>query len=265
MTRTGANVGINAPAISIITIVRNDREGLDRTCQSVRSQTCRDFEWLVVDGASTDDTRHLVDTVLASGEARGLSEPDAGIYDAMNKGLALARGRYVLFLNAGDRLIDTSALATVVTRIRDAGEPDVAFFASTMAFGARMIRRDAKPPSYIWHGQPALHQATFVRRTVHLDHRFSTQYRICGDYDVLARLAMSGARMESFSDLIGVNEFQSDATSGRNKMRLIREAVTIQRRVLHLPIWKCAVSVSRRTVNSAVFKILTKFNERRTP
>lgn len=245
------------PLFSIITIVRNDCQGLERTRASLAVQADRGFEWILVDGASTDATRPLVRGLLAAGEARGVSEADGGIYDAMNKGLRLAAGRYVLFLNAGDRLLDESALARARRAIAARGDPDIAFFASQMAFGGRILPRPVKPPSYVWHGQPGLHQATFVRRSLHLAHPFAGTYRVCGDYDALARMAKAGAQMVSIDEAIGVNVFERRAMSA-NKRLLIREAAAIQREVLGLPAWQIAVSAARRALNSAVFALLTR-------
>ncbi|MFV0624145.1 glycosyltransferase family 2 protein [Sphingomonas sp. ac-8] len=243
------------PRLSIVTVVRNDAAGLERTRRSLTEQTVA-FEWIVVDGASTDGTRERVLALFALEQARGVSEPDGGIYDAMNKGLRLARGDYVLFLNAGDHLAGPAALAQASAAIAAAGSPDIVFFASRMAFGRRTILRPVKRPTYLRHGQPALHQATFVRRTRHLAHPFTPAYRICGDYDALARMASAGARMVSVPEVIGVNAFEPGAMSN-NKLRLIREAAAIQRRVLALSWWTIGWSAARRALHSAVFKLLT--------
>jgi len=245
------------PRVSIITIVQNDRSGLERTRASVAEQSFADREWILIDGNSTDDTPSLVEALLTSGEALGVSERDSGIYDAMNKGLTRAAGDYVVFLNAGDRLLDALSLATAFAAINDAGDPDIAFFGSIMDFGDRRIERPTRPISYLWHGQPGLHQATFFRRAVHIQHRFADRYRVCGDYDALTRMAMSGARMQSFPQIVGINSFESGATSGKNKILLAREAMEIQRLVLKLPACKRGLSYARRSINSAAFKVLT--------
>lgn len=250
-------MNVAPPTISIITIVRNDADGLTRTRASVAAQLCRDFEWIVIDGASTDATVPLVRTLLESGEAKGVSERDRGIYDAMNKGLDQARGSYVLFLNAGDRLLGDDALTNALAALQAAGSPQIGFFASQMDFGDRIIDRPVKQPDYVWHGQPGLHQATFFDRELHLQHRFGDAYKVCGDYDALTRMAVTGATMRSFSQTIGVNSFESGATSGRFKLRLIREAATIQHTVLRLPPWRIAVSVTHRAAASLAFKALT--------
>ena len=83
---------------SIITVTRNNLPGLKRTHDSLKIQICHDFEWVVVDGASTDGTPDYLRTTGAI----WVSEPDSGLYDAMNKGLGNAVGDYIVFMNAGD-------------------------------------------------------------------------------------------------------------------------------------------------------------------
>lgn len=100
------------PTLTIVTICRNDREGLERTLASIRAQTWRDFEVELVDGASTDGTADFV-RGLSEPWLRATSEPDAGIFDAQNRGWRRARGTWCLFLNAGDYLAAPDVLARV--------------------------------------------------------------------------------------------------------------------------------------------------------
>ncbi|MEY4488264.1 MAG: hypothetical protein RIQ79_772, partial [Verrucomicrobiota bacterium] len=102
--------------VSVVTVCRNAGARLDATSASVAAQGRADCEWLVIDGASTDDTvpraEHWRGRI--AGPVRIVSEPDGGIYDAMNKGLRLARGEWVLFLNAGDGFADGDSLARLL-------------------------------------------------------------------------------------------------------------------------------------------------------
>lgn len=98
-----------SPKLSIITVNLNQADGLIQTLDSVRMQTFRDFEQIVIDGGSTDASRQILESRTAQ-IAHWVSEPDAGIYDAMNKGLRLARGEVVYFLNSGDRLFALQTL-----------------------------------------------------------------------------------------------------------------------------------------------------------
>ena len=95
--------------LSIITINLNNVEGLRKTIQSVVGQSFRDFEWIVVDGGSTDGSKELLES-HAEHISKWVSEPDHGIYNAMNKGIRMAHGEYLLFLNSGDSLMDGHVL-----------------------------------------------------------------------------------------------------------------------------------------------------------
>lgn len=246
-----------APRFSLITIVRNNAEGLEVTRKSVRSQDFADFEWVVIDGASTDGTAERVLSLAAEG-ANVLSERDTGIYDAMNKGLVRAHGEYVVMLNAGDSFAANDVLSQVNRELTARDNPDVMYGGSIMQFPGRRFARPAKDPSYIWHGQPGLHQATLFKRSVHQDYPYDDSFRITGDYDVITRLWAAGYRFESCPVTISVNTFDSQSTSGRNKQKLIAEAIRCQRKNLELGPVKLGISVARRIGVSVVTKLLAK-------
>ena len=91
--------------LSIITINRNNAAGLEKTMLSVAAQTCKEIEYIVVDGASTDESVEVVKKLEPQfAHLRWVSEPDSGIYDAMNKGIRMASGYYIQILNSGDCL-----------------------------------------------------------------------------------------------------------------------------------------------------------------
>lgn len=101
--------------LSVITINYNDCDGLKKTIDSVVSQTFKDFEWIVIDGGSTDGSRDLIER-FADCFAYWVSEPDTGVYNAMNKGIKVAKGEYIQFLNSGDWLYDETVLERVYSR-----------------------------------------------------------------------------------------------------------------------------------------------------
>ena len=104
--------------ISVITVCRNSEETIERTLQSVACQTCKDFEYIVVDGVSTDSTLEIIDK-YKSHISKFISEPDKGIYDAMNKGAKMAEGEYIVFLNADDVFIHENVLSLVAEKMKD--------------------------------------------------------------------------------------------------------------------------------------------------
>lgn len=97
---------------SIITINYNNKKGLQKTTNSVISQTFKDYEWIIIDGGSTDGSKELIEG-YAQHITYWVSESDKGIYNAMNKGILQAKGEYLLFLNSGDWLIDSNVLEKV--------------------------------------------------------------------------------------------------------------------------------------------------------
>ena len=114
------------PLFSIITVTYNAARTLPPTLRSVAGQTCRLFEHLVIDGASTDGTQQLVADAGIK-ETVVYSETDKGLYDAMNKGLALAKGEYVIFLNAGDSFHSPDTLQTIANAIMDNDFPGIVY------------------------------------------------------------------------------------------------------------------------------------------
>lgn len=176
-----------APLLSIVTVSLENREGLARTLASVAGQTFTDRELVVVDGGSKDGS---VELLRASGAVvtDWVSEPDAGIYDAQNKGVRRARGTYCMFLNAGDSLPAADTLAAFFAR---AGDEDIlygdVFFEEPD--GRRRLERQPDPLTIPHLFRTTLHhQATIIRRA--LFERlgpYDTSFRIMADYHFFLR------------------------------------------------------------------------------
>lgn len=115
--------------ISIITINRNNATGLEKTIQSILSQTRTDYEYVVVDGDSTDDSVAVIQRLSSAfdGRLKWISEPDKGIYDAMNKGISMATGDYVQFLNSGDCLAGSDVTARMLQALEASGRPSILY------------------------------------------------------------------------------------------------------------------------------------------
>lgn len=245
-----------SPRFSVVTVVLDDLDGLRATAESIRDQTCRSFEWIVVDGGSSDGT-------IASLErdelpvTRWLSEPDTGIYDAMNKGAALCSGAYVVFMNAGDRFAGNSVLERASRRIdADGAMPDILFGGATLVFpgGRRWYRPPKEMGRYIWHGLPAIHQATYYRRARLQQIGYDPSYRICGDYYIAARLFTEGARA-TYLD-VPLVDFMVGGASFRTRGRLLAEPFRVQTDVLRQPAYRKTLSLAKRVVSAAGMTLL---------
>lgn len=169
-----------SPKISIITVVFNGEKYIGRTIESVVGQTYREVEYIIIDGKSTDRTLEVAGAY--KGIHKVLSEPDTGLYDAMNKGLKLATGDYVWFLNSGDQIYSSSTIETMVAGL--SGVPDI-IYGGTMIIDEEQKEvgdRRLKPPAQLsWksfrQGMVVCHQSILVRREMaplyNLDYRFS--------------------------------------------------------------------------------------------
>ena len=185
------------PVLSIVTVVRNGRQHLEGCCASIRAQTFQDIEHVIVDGASTDGTPVWL---AEHGESLGswISEPDQGISDAFNKGIALARGEFIALVNADDVwLPETAALAIEALRFN----PEAAWCFGGCDFsidGRVVLHRDgdADYARTIHLRMPALnHPTVVVRRSVYVRHGlFRKDLRLAMDYDLLLRFHRAGER-----------------------------------------------------------------------
>lgn len=130
--------------LSIITINRNNAPGLEKTMQSVLSQTRRDFEYVVVDGASTDDSITVIRRLApAFGDRlKWISEPDEGIYNAMNKGIGMATGEYIQVLNSGDSLVSPDVVEKMYVALEKENFPSILYGNMLKDFPDGHVHRD---------------------------------------------------------------------------------------------------------------------------
>jgi len=214
--------------ITVITVAFNSAATLGDALRSVAAQTHRDVEHIVVDGASTDDT---LEVIRQNGHrvTKVLSEPDQGIYDAMNKGLRMARGDMVGFLNADDVYEDTSVLAEIAAA---ASEPRVDAVYGDLLY----VRRD-HPDQVVryWRsgrwsrrrlafGWMPPHPTFFVRRTFMERHGcFDNRLRIAADYDLMLRYLTQSGICVAYVGRVLVR-MRGGGASNRSLRELIRKS-----------------------------------------
>ncbi|MFA6275922.1 MAG: glycosyltransferase family 2 protein [Pedobacter sp.] len=178
------------PKLSVITIVYNNVAAIERTMLSVLNQTYANIEYIVIDGASNDGTIDVINT-YKNKLAVFVSEQDQGIYDAMNKGLALATGDYVLFMNSGDEIY---APETVTDVFASAPSGDI-YYGETEMYDENWKslgqRRHRAPEHFDWHsfkfGMNVSHQAIYIKRS--LTEPYDLQYKYSSDIDWIIKAA----------------------------------------------------------------------------
>ena len=182
------------PKFSIITVTYNAGNVLEDTIQSVVSQTYRHVEYILVDGGSKDNTLDIADRYREHIN-KIVSEPDKGLYDAMNKGIRLATGEYICFLNAGDELHENETLQRMVVTLKGKEIPDVIYGETAIVDEEGHflhMRRLSAPERLHWksfkEGMLVCHQAFFARRELALKHPYDLQYRFSADFDWCIRI-----------------------------------------------------------------------------
>lgn len=192
---------------SVITITRNNRNGLKKTAKSIAEQTSKAFEWIIIDGNSTDGTK---DDFGIYSNAHITSEPDRGIYDAMNKGIDKAKAEYLIFMNAGDTFANSETLQKVADKT---GQKTY-----DLVYGDSLEEtsyKRAKPYTTITLGMFTHHQAMFYNRKSLGDLRYDTHYKIAGDYDLTLRFLKEEKRSSLYLP-IPVCIFESGGISQKN-------------------------------------------------
>lgn len=198
--------------LSIITINWNNREGLEKTLRSITGQSCQDFEYIVVDGGSTDGSADL----LSRPEyriSRWVSEKDSGIYNAMNKGVRMASGEYCLFLNSGDNLHDDGVVAAILPELHD----DDLITGKMLYSGKGRYSQAEEPLTLLYFYQSSLpHDATFIRRQLLLDTPYDEGLRIVSDWKFFVQaIVLQGCSYRIVDNAI--SEFDTHGISANNR------------------------------------------------
>ncbi len=218
------------PRLSVVTVTWNALEDLKETWKSILEQDFLDWEWIVIDGASSDGSADFLRSISHL-QVRSLSEPDSGIYNAMNKGLKLVKGEYVYFLNSGDTLASTDALKKVMARISGVG-----------IFYSNIILKDVnsfilriypdKLRSAYWFKHYLCHQAVIFHSQVFKQLGVKNEeFRFAADFEFFMRAFNSRRfRFLHVNETLSVYDLQGVSASLQNREKIILEFGVIIRR-----------------------------------
>lgn len=220
-----------SPLISVITITLNAERVLPPTVASVSAQSYKDYEYVVIDGGSSDGTLSIVES---AGIARTtiVSEPDNGLYDAMNKGLSVAKGEYVLFLNAGDAFADSGVLERIAAAASD--RPGVIYGQTRIVDSDRNVigLRHLTAPreltaSSFSRGMLVCHQAFMARRDIVGE--YDLNYRYSADYDWCIKCLKRSERNAYLGD-DPIVDYLTGGLTDKYHIASLRERFVIMRR-----------------------------------
>lgn len=193
---------MESPLLTIVTVTKNCANTLEKTLLSVQAIKNPEIEYLVIDGVSTDGTLQLLEQYGHIVD-RMVSEPDTGIYNAMNKGIRFARGRYILFINGDDELL--IAGFPQVLKVLQADEAEIISAVSLVGSFAAPTERLVAKPWQLWFFNSIPHPSTFVKGALLKECLFREDLRIAADYDFFLRAYLSGHTFKILSAIVALH------------------------------------------------------------
>ncbi len=221
------------PLVSVITVVYNSKKYIENTINSVVSQKYQNIEYIVVDGASTDGT---LDIIKAKQEhiSTLISEPDKGLYDAMNKAIKIAKGDYLWFINSGDEIYSDSVLCEIFDQIgKNTSLPDLIYGETEIINENREalgMRRHQAPKKLTWKslrfGMKVCHQSVIVKRE--LSNLYNTKYRYSSDFDWLIKVLKKSENI--YNSKLTLSKFMEGGISSQSLLPSLKERFAIMSR-----------------------------------
>jgi len=235
--------------VTVITVVKDALPDLEITQRSLESQTNCDFEWIIIDGASQDGTI-IKFQELHDPRRIFLSEPDQGLYYAMNKGLRIAQGEFIGILNAGDTYCNDT-IQKVINGIRENPRADILYGSVTI---------DSGMPFLIDHSdlkaRMILHPGSFVQRTVYRDVGFlNTSYSVAADYEFMCRAQSKGYTFQKLDGTLA--NFVSGGYSSQHVIKSILETFWVQIHYFPRTFWPNLFRALKSTA-AHFFKLIGK-------
>ena len=240
------------PKISVITISYNIVNEIERTLRSVLTQTYPCVEYVIVDGNSSDGTQAVIENVLEeypNADVKYESNPDKGIYDAMNKGLQRASGEWVIFMNGGDSFYSDNALESFVRNI----EVDtIIAYGDIIKVGmGYQYRSEPADISNMSKFMTVFHQAALTKMNYHKSHLFDLRYRSSADYNFFYHAYMADKVKFQYIPVVLANFDCCHGTSNTNYKRSQRESLKIRGLeknalvTLKLELWMLTIDLKR--------------------
>ena len=188
--------------ISVATVCYNCKDAIAKTIDSVLMQSYREIEYIIVDGASTDGTLDIVDKYIEDDRIVLISEPDEGLYDAMNKAADKATGDYIIYMNSGDVFASDDVLYNIMNYLDGKNE---LVYGNTVRLkpNGKILEKYGNrytPMFLLLQGRMMCHQSIFTRCDIMKQYRFNTDHSITADYDFLMRM-VHDKRMLQYADV----------------------------------------------------------------
>ncbi|MDR1130057.1 MAG: glycosyltransferase [Prevotellaceae bacterium] len=214
---------MNNPLVTVITVVFNGADTLGQTIHSIVYQSYRNIEYIIIDGGSLDGSLSIIKKYERD-IAYWISEPDKGIYDAMNKGIERAGGEWICFMNSGDWFYDENVLKNIFGNSEI--DADIIYGNTPHNRYNEMTLYKALDLDKLRFYMPFCHQSSFIRSDIMKKYRFDPQYEIAADYNLFYHLYRAGAKFKYLDmniavyDIYGISE--KNSKSRENEYRRIQ-------------------------------------------
>ncbi|WP_455674547.1 glycosyltransferase family 2 protein [Phocaeicola sp.] len=220
--------------ISVVTVCYNAATAIEETIQSIINQTYSNIEYIIIDGGSKDGTVDIIKK-YADKIAYWVSEPDKGIYDAMNKGIDVATGEWINFMNAGDTFYNNGTIESVSQHIEEG--IDVIYGNIELKYSWGAVERKALPLNVMNKRFPLFHPSSYVRIGKMKELKFDTSYKICADYNLFYQLYyQQQVAFYYLNQILSVFEAETGVSSV-NYLKMKKEDGRLQNKN-HLISWK---------------------------
>ncbi len=249
---------------SVITVCYNDLDGLKNTYGSIQGQAYRNFEWIVVDGASKDGTadwlKSLEDPWLVWS-----SEPDKGIFDAMNKGIDKTTGDFIVFMNSSDQFTDGEVLLSVNQALEESNRLDVSFIygdsLDILEDGTRLYRK-AKDISTLVRGMFTQHQSMYFNRSGLKGLRYSMDYPVTADYAFIGAFIYDLPTEKILRIDKPLCKFMLGGTNEQKRFKGLKEDYYIRRRIFRVSVYKAAILFLLHFIHTLMKRMIPDFTRK---
>lgn len=221
--------------LSIVTINYNNVAGLKATLESVAKQSCHEFEHIIIDGGSNDGSVEIIreyESIISNRKSiilKWVSEPDKGIYDAMNRGIAKAAGEYLYFLNSGDVFAADDVVDSMIELLdgTDIIVGRVNKLTQGRIYGQTDLLTESDMSMYQMYLHGINHQSAIIRRTIQMEHLYDATLKIGADWKFFVETIVLGGAKVKFVDKIFANYDVSGVSSNTAQLRQEREKIMV--------------------------------------
>lgn len=208
--------------ITVVTVCYNSEDTIEETMQSVLCQTYADKEYLIIDGDSSDRTMEIVRKYDAYDCIRAISEPDGGLYDAMNKSLGMAKGDYIIFLNSGDVFCDENVLQDISTHLTE----DIVYGnVIRRKHNGDIVEKYPGKHKLFWlllQGKMVSHQVLFTKTDIMRKYGFDESYKITADFNFLVRAVHDKCTLRYVDHNVSIMENREGISARPENLNIMR-------------------------------------------